>query len=119
MDGNQAEGHLSFPCSKAMRSLSSSFAPSSVSAWIGTRSAVCPWLEWLVAAYPSCRSLLSNCTQPVDEADLLQSTSRLRRFWRLTRVCFGETYSLIWPERKAPVQRNLSAISAAVMGLLK
>jgi len=30
MDGNQAEGHLSFPFSKAMRSLSRSFAPSSV-----------------------------------------------------------------------------------------
>jgi len=27
MDGNQAEGHLSFPFSKAMRSLSRSFAP--------------------------------------------------------------------------------------------
>jgi hypothetical protein len=38
MDGNQAEGHLSFPFSKAMRSLSRSFAPSSVSARISTRS---------------------------------------------------------------------------------
>jgi hypothetical protein len=57
MDGTHAEGHLSFPCSKAMRSLSRSFALSSVSAWISTRSAVCPRLEWLVTAYPSCRSL--------------------------------------------------------------
>ena len=37
--------------------VSRSFAPSSVSAWISTRSAVCPWLEWLVTAYAPCRSL--------------------------------------------------------------
>ena len=37
-----------------MRLLSRSFAPSSVSAWISTQSAVCPWLEWLVTAYPPC-----------------------------------------------------------------
>jgi hypothetical protein len=32
-------------------------APSSVSTWISTRSAVCPWLEWLVTKYPPCRNL--------------------------------------------------------------
>ncbi len=33
-----------------MRLLSRSFAPSSVSTCTNTRSAVCPWLEWLVTA---------------------------------------------------------------------
>jgi len=37
--------------------VSRSFAPGSVSAWISTRSAVCPWLKWLVTAYPPCRIL--------------------------------------------------------------
>ena len=35
-----------------MRRLRKSRAARSVSMWIKTRSALCPWLEWLVIVYP-------------------------------------------------------------------
>jgi hypothetical protein len=51
----------------------------SVSTWISTRSAVCPWLLWLVTAYPSsmwaCSRMLNRTSRPESRRILSQIES--------------------------------------------